>query len=71
MQTKGEELAIKSIQIKTAHINKILNLDSSPQKLNNFIENCRGAQLQGSNLVKYFLGLDSLSFGVENALAKI
>ena len=43
---------MKSIQMKTAHINKIINLDSSPQKLNNFIGNCRGAQLKDSNAVK-------------------
>ena len=41
MQPKWEELAIKPIPLKAAQLNKFLNLDSSPQKLNNFIENCR------------------------------
>ena len=71
MQPKGEELAIKPILLRAAHINELLNLDSSPQNLKNFIVNYRSAQLKDSNLVEYFLELNSLSVGVENAVAKI
>ena len=35
------------------------------------MENRGKAQLEGSSSMKYFLGIDSLSVGVENAQAKI
>ena len=64
---------VKTNQTKSTiyTLKKLLNLDSSPHKLKNFIENCRRAQLKDSNSMKYFLEIDSLSVGVENAVAKI
>ena len=71
MQPKGEELAVTPVLLTAAHINKILNLDSSPQKLNYVMKVWGKARLENSNSMKYFLGIDSLSVGLEKAQAKI
>ena len=39
--------------------------------MNWFMKDWGKAQMEGSNSMKYFLGIDSVSVEVENALAKI
>ena len=69
--TKSGGVGKKRIILKAANLNKILNLDSSPQKVNEFIKNGSKAQLKDSNSMDCFRGIDSPQVRVKDALIKV